>query len=67
MKVLVKQTARFARSLLAGACTLFFIATGFAEEEVIEEVVVTGSRLTTTSNETASQPIASVSEEALSK
>ena len=37
MKVLLKRTARFARSLLAGACTLFFIATGFAEEEVIED------------------------------
>ena len=67
MKVLLKKTARFARSLLAGVCTLFFIATGFAEEEVIEEVVVTGSRLATTSNETASQPIASISEAALSK
>ena len=67
MKVLLKKTARFARSLLAGTCTLFFTATGFAEEEVIEEVVVTGSRLATTSNETASQPIASISEAALSK
>ena len=67
MKVLLKQTARFARGLLAGTCTFFFISTGFAEEEVIEEQVVTGSRLTATTNETASQPISSISEEALTE
>ena len=67
MKVLLKKTARFARSLLAGTCTFFFISTGFAEEEVIEEQVVTGSRLTATTNETASQPISSISEEALTE
>ena len=67
MKVLLKKTARFVKSLLAGVCTFFFIATGYAEEEVIEEVVVTGSRLATTTNETASQPISSISEEALTE
>ncbi len=67
MKVLLRKTARFAKSLLAGACTFLFISTGFAEEEVIEEVVVTGSRLSATSNETASQPISSMDEATLTK
>ena len=67
MKVLLRRAARFAKSLVAGACTFLFISTGFAEEEVIEEVVVTGSRLATTSNETASQPISSMDEATLTK
>ena len=63
MKVLLKQTARFARSLLAGACSLFFISAGFAEEEVIEEILVTGSRIPVNVNAITAVPVQSVSEE----
>ncbi len=67
MKVLLKQTDRFARSLLVGACTLFFTSAAFAEEEVIEEqieeVVVTGSRIPVNINAISSVPVQSVSEE----
>ena len=63
MKDLLKQTARFARSLLAGACSLFFISAGFAEEEVIEEILVTGSRIPVNINAITAVPVQSVSEE----
>ena len=63
MKVLLKQTARFARSLLAGACSLFFISAGFAEEDQIEEVIVTGSRIPVNISAISSVPVQSVSEE----
>ena len=67
MKVLLRKAGKFAKTLLAGSFTFFFVSTGFAEEEVIEEQVVTGSRLAATTNETASQPISSISEEALTE
>ena len=36
MKVLLRKAGKFAKTLLAGSFTFFFIATGVAEEEVIE-------------------------------
>ena len=51
---------------IAVGASLAVVNPSFAEEEVIEEQIVTGSRLQTT-NETASQPIATISEQALSK
>ena len=67
MKVLLKQTNKFARSLLAGACTFFFVSAGFAEEEKIElqieEVLVTGSRIPVNINAITNVPVQSVSEE----
>ena len=61
----VKRPNALFAALVIGS-SLSITNPGFAEEEVIEEQVVTGSRLQTT-NETASQPIATISEQALSK
>ena len=61
----VKKPKGLFAAVAVGA-SLAVINPSFAEEEVIEEQVVTGSRLQTT-NETASQPIATISEQALSK
>ena len=61
----VKKPKGLFAAVAVGA-SLAVINPSFAEEEVIEEQIVTGSRLQTT-NETASQPIATISEQALSK
>ena len=61
----VKKPKGLFAAVAVGA-SLAVINPSLAEEEVIEEQIVTGSRLQTT-NETASQPIATISEQALSK